>query len=139
MASSRRSRPADAHAGRSDAVAALRGALADALARHAIDSQRVAVALSGGRDSTALLDAVCAVAQPRRLEIVACHVHHGLSPHADAWQQACAAACAARRVAFAARQVLIPPTPRVSVEAAARAARYEALAAMAHETTARCV
>ena len=60
------------------------------------------VALSGGRDSAVLLDALAAVASAARRTLVAVHVHHGLSPHADAWarflrERLCAARRAARR------------------------------------------
>ncbi|HVL44875.1 MAG TPA: ATP-binding protein, partial [Acidovorax sp.] len=51
----------------------------------------VAVAWSGGRDSTALLHASAhaarALGTPRR--IVALHVHHGLQPAADDWLAHC--------------------------------------------------
>ena len=45
----------------------------------------VAVAYSGGRDSTALLHATLRSSAPLGLAVVALHVHHGLQPHADAW------------------------------------------------------
>ena len=45
----------------------------------------VAVAASGGRDSTALLHASCHAARLLGLEVLAMHVHHGLMPEADAW------------------------------------------------------
>jgi tRNA(Ile)-lysidine synthase len=48
---------------------------------------RVAVAFSGGIDSSVLLDAVARVAGPSRC--IALHVHHGLSPHADRWLAHC--------------------------------------------------
>ena len=55
----------------------------------------VAVACSGGRDSTALLHATARAAKAQGLEVVALHVHHGLSQHADAWlshiEQQCSA------------------------------------------------
>ena len=60
---------------------AVRAALGHALP----DGGRVAVAFSGGRDSTVLLDAALAVAAAGRWHVVALHVHHGLSAHADAW------------------------------------------------------
>jgi tRNA(Ile)-lysidine synthase len=49
----------------------------------------VAVAFSGGRDSTALLHAVWRQSAGTDLRVVALHVHHGLMPEADAWWLHC--------------------------------------------------
>ncbi|TAL95619.1 MAG: tRNA(Ile)-lysidine synthetase, partial [Paraburkholderia sp.] len=48
---------------------------------------RVAVAFSGGLDSTSLLDAAVRTGGAQRC--VALHIHHGLSPHADEWLAHC--------------------------------------------------
>ncbi|CAG4892390.1 tRNA lysidine(34) synthetase TilS [Paraburkholderia saeva] len=86
---------------------------------------RVAVAFSGGLDSTSLLDAAVRVAGAARC--VALHVHHGLSPHADEWLAHCDAFARERGVTFEARHVDISRESGVSIEAAARDARYRAL------------
>ena len=52
----------------------------------------VAVAYSGGRDSTALLHATLTEAVAQGVQVLALHVHHGLSSHADAWLAHCATA-----------------------------------------------
>ena len=122
--------------------------------------QHVAVAYSGGRDSTALLHLVARLAQAcGGLQVHALHVHHGLSPHADAWwvhtQDCCArwqeqglpVSWLGRRVdlghpdpfmpdAHAAARVHIPGRgPELgNREARARAARYAALHEMLVET-----
>jgi len=98
----------------------------------------VAVAFSGGRDSTALLYATLAVAGPLGLHVVALHVHHGLNPAADAWLAQARALCGrwARRgrpIEFAATRLGERPGPGDSVEAWARQARYRALRQMALE------
>jgi len=90
---------------------------------------RVVVALSGGRDSMALVDALGALAHELSIALSAAHVHHGLSAHADAWAAFCADACAARNVPLAVHRVRIVRAGGESLEAAARAARYAALAA----------
>lgn len=95
------------------------------------DPARVAVAFSGGVDSTALLDAAVRVGGAARC--VALHVHHGLSPNADAWLAQCEAFARERGVAFASRHVEVAREPGVSVEASARDARYRALDAMCIE------
>ncbi len=89
---------------------------------------RIAVAFSGGVDSSVLLDAAVRVAGASRA--VALHVHHGLSPHADAWLAHCETFARERGVEFDAQRVEVSRASGVSVEAAARDARYRALDAM---------
>ena len=98
----------------------------------------IAVAYSGGRDSTALLYATLLEAAPLGVTVFALHVHHGLSPNADAWLVACAAQCRrwAKRglpVEFVAQRLTTSPAKGESVEAWARQARYRALRTMALE------
>ncbi|CAB3734736.1 tRNA(Ile)-lysidine synthase [Paraburkholderia sediminicola] len=113
---------ADSHADR--LVLEAVGVALSALPAHA----RIAVAFSGGVDSSVLLDAVVRVAGASRC--VALHVHHGLSAHADEWLAHCEAFAQERGVEFAAQRVDVPRDAGVSVEAAARDARYRALDAM---------
>lgn len=91
----------------------------------------VAVALSGGLDSTALLDA--AVRCMGASLVIAVHVHHGLSPNADAWAAHCHAYAQSLGVRFASRQVDVVREGGESLEAAARDARYRALDALCAE------
>jgi tRNA(Ile)-lysidine synthase len=90
--------------------------------------ERIAVAFSGGVDSSVLLDAVVRVVGASRC--VALHVHHGLSPHADAWLAHCEAFAGERGVEFDAVRVDVSRSAGASIEAAARDARYRALDAM---------
>ncbi len=83
----------------------------------------LAVALSGGADSTALLLA-CAQKWPG--EVVAVHVHHGLQPAADAFEQHCGVCCAALGVPLRVQRVMARHRPGQSPEDAARRARYKA-------------
>ncbi|HEY1996811.1 tRNA lysidine(34) synthetase TilS [Paraburkholderia sp.] len=92
---------------------------------------RIAVAFSGGVDSSVLLDAAVRVAGPARC--VAFHIHHGLSPHADHWLAHCERFAAERGVEFAAQRVEVARESGVSVEATAREARYRALEALCAE------
>ncbi|MFM0742095.1 tRNA lysidine(34) synthetase TilS [Paraburkholderia xenovorans] len=89
---------------------------------------RFAVALSGGVDSSVLLDAAVRVAGASRC--IALHVHHGLSAHADEWLAHCEAFAQERGIEFAAQRVDVSRGQGMSVEAAARDARYRALDAM---------
>lgn len=95
------------------------------------------LAFSGGLDSTVLLDALAALRDgdglpggdgAPALTLRAVHVHHALSRHADEWAAHCAQACRQRDVAFSVAHVVIDGTPE-GIEAAARDARYRALAA----------
>jgi tRNA(Ile)-lysidine synthase len=90
---------------------------------------RIAVALSGGLDSMVLLRVAHAYAGEHGLALSAFHVHHGLSPNADAWRDHCERACRDLGVAFDARAVSVVKG-RSGVEAAARKARYAALGEM---------
>src|SRR5688500_13539710 len=58
-----------------------------------VTKARVAVAYSGGRDSTALLHATLRVTGPLAIDVVALHVHHGLRPNADGWLEHCRRRC----------------------------------------------
>jgi tRNA(Ile)-lysidine synthase len=94
------------------------------------------VAYSGGRDSTALLHATVAAAEPLGLRVLALHVHHGLSGEADRWLAHGQALCRrwvrrGRPVEFVARVLSTRPARGESVEAWARQARYRALREMA--------
>lgn len=96
----------------------------------------MAVAWSGGRDSTALLHATLIEAATLGAKVFALHVHHGLSPNADAWLAACEAQCARWNkrglpVTLVSTRIQTSPTPGESVEAWARQARYQALRTMA--------
>jgi tRNA(Ile)-lysidine synthase len=87
---------------------------------------RVAVAYSGGGDSTALLHAASLLQRRGLIEVFAFHVHHGLADDADQWLAHCADRAAALGVAFDADRVA-PARQGVSIEAEARRLRYAAL------------
>lgn len=84
----------------------------------------LAVAYSGGADSTALLLA-CAERWPGQVSAI--HVHHGLQAAADAFEQHCRDFCARLGVPLIVRRVDARHAPGQSPEEAARSARYEAL------------
>lgn len=89
----------------------------------------VAVAFSGGLDSTALLHAVTRAVTGQR--VVALHVHHGLQPQADAWAAQASEVAAAFGADFACTRLPGQPGPGDSIEAWARQGRYRALHDMA--------
>jgi tRNA(Ile)-lysidine synthase len=92
---------------------------------------RVAVAASGGPDSTALLHATARAAQALGVEVVALHVHHGLMPQADAWLAHVHDQARRWKVGFDSRRLQSAPASGDSVEAWARRGRWAALADMA--------
>lgn len=92
---------------------------------------RVAVATSGGRDSTALLHCTLRAAAPWGLEVVALHVHHGLLPEADDWLAQVRRQSRRWGAGFDCRHLSGTPGPGESIEAWARRERYAALAEMA--------
>ena len=99
------------------------------------------VGYSGGRDSTALLHVMARLAAQRGSglhEVVAVHVHHGISRHADDWLAHCEREAAALGLRFVGRRVTVKRSGR-GLEAAAREARYEALADVAAEVGAQVV
>jgi len=93
----------------------------------------VAVAASGGRDSTALLHCTARTAAALGIQVHALHVHHGLVDGADAWLAQVRLQSKRWGAQFHAAR-LVPAVARgESVEAWARRERYRALAAMARD------
>ncbi|ABC28700.1 predicted ATPase of the PP-loop superfamily implicated in cell cycle control [Hahella chejuensis KCTC 2396] len=86
------------------------------------DFSRLFIAYSGGLDSSVLLHAARR-AWPAKTQIEAIHVHHGLSPNADAWAEHCQKECQSLDVACHAHHVSVMAVGD-SLEAAAREARY---------------
>lgn len=87
----------------------------------------LAVAYSGGADSTALLLA-CARKWPG--QVMAVHVHHGLQAAGDDFEDHCRAVCDDLQVPLAVQKVDARHAPGQSPEAAARHARYNAIDAL---------
>lgn len=109
--------------------------LVEALAAWVVDAP-VAVAVSAGADSTALL---LAATQTWPGNVRALHVHHGLQASADDFERFCRALCARLGVPLSVRRTQIDVWPGESVESRAREARYAALADMARAAGCRQV
>ncbi len=82
--------------------------------------KRIAVALSGGIDSVVLLHLL-----KHHPGVTAIHVHHGLSPNADAWAAFCRRLCTQWSVPLSVFHVSVKKKGK-GIEAAAREARYAA-------------
>lgn len=98
------------------------------LAARLAGSESLCVGLSGGCDSVVLLHLLSR--QPRQGRLSAIHVHHGLSPNADAWADFCAGLCAQLGIPLQIRPVQVDRTAGLGLEAAARQARYQAFSAI---------
>ena len=98
-----------------------------ALSRETSEDARFAVAFSGGLDSTVLLAALSRITDTAQIR--ALHVDHGLHPDSAEWARRCERVSARLGVPFVAVRVRVDPHQGIGIEAAARRARYAALAA----------
>ncbi|HEY6822099.1 MAG TPA: tRNA lysidine(34) synthetase TilS, partial [Burkholderiales bacterium] len=85
----------------------------------------IVVGLSGGLDSVVLLHLLKARAARQGFALRALHVHHGLSPNAEAWARHCRALCQAWGIPIQVSRVRVSRNGK-GREAAAREARYAA-------------
>ncbi|AZN35931.1 tRNA lysidine(34) synthetase TilS [Iodobacter ciconiae] len=86
------------------------------------------VGLSGGLDSVVLLHLLATLRHSQLFVLRALHVHHGLSPNADAWAQFAMDCAANLGVKCAVERVSLAPFLKQGTEGAARTARYAAFA-----------
>jgi len=114
MASSRKTAASETVVARIDA----------ALAAHVPAGARLTLGLSGGIDAGVLLAALAALRPRRGFHLDCLHVHHGISPNADAWAAHARALAAAYGLDCAVRKVDLAPHRGLGLEGAARAARY---------------
>jgi tRNA(Ile)-lysidine synthase len=115
MASSRKSNLADTVAAR----------LAPLLPKHS----SILIGLSGGMDSVVLLHLLHSLAPRFEWRLSALHVHHGISPNADAWADFCTGLCARYDIPLHVERVDIAPLrDEHGIEAAARKLRHAAFA-----------
>ncbi|MBL0165090.1 MAG: tRNA lysidine(34) synthetase TilS [Xanthomonadales bacterium] len=92
----------------------------------AIPSTPIALALSGGLDSTALLHALSSSLAARQRGLRAIHIDHGLHAQSGDWSQHCQRICAQCDVPLTVVKVVVKQTAGTGLEASARAARYAA-------------
>ncbi|MBM3366376.1 MAG: tRNA lysidine(34) synthetase TilS [Betaproteobacteria bacterium] len=101
-------------------------ALEAILARVVVSDLQIAVAYSGGLDSSVLLHLAAHYCQRQAMPLHAFHVHHGLSPFADDWLRHGEQQASALGVSFDAARITLDDATG-SIEHAARSARYAAL------------
>lgn len=88
---------------------------------------RLCCAFSGGADSVVLLDVLGALRPHFNYRLEAAHVHHGLNPAADEWQDFCAEFCERRNIPLHVFRVEVSRDHPGGPEEAARIARHAAL------------
>jgi tRNA(Ile)-lysidine synthase len=113
--------------------AALAAALRRALQALSERPRRIAVAFSGGADSAMLAVHAAAVAPALGIEVMLFHVHHGLQTQADAWARQGQDLAAKLGLPLIEARVQVEHAAGAGIEAAAREARYAALARLARE------
>ena len=89
---------------------------------------RYVIALSGGLDSTVLLHALASHRGGHGKALLAAHIDHGLQPESGRWALHCEQTAGGLDVDFECVRVAVDPASRQGIEAAAREARYGALA-----------
>ncbi len=93
------------------------------------EGSSILIGLSGGVDSVVLLHLLQRLSPRFSWKIAAMHVHHGISPNADAWAQFCTGLCARFNIPLHVEQVDINPLRAHGIEAAARKLRHAAFSA----------
>jgi tRNA(Ile)-lysidine synthase len=88
------------------------------------------VAFSGGIDSTALLHALVACRSELESQIVAVHIDHGLHRASMRWDDHCRRIAQEFHVDYLSCRIVTPENSGMGVEAAAREARYAAIAGL---------
>ena len=117
----------DRHMKENKLIVILQQTLADASGR------AIVVALSGGLDSSVLLHALASLPEARVRGLRTVHVDHGLHADSSRWVEHCRALAKSLAVPFESVAVAVPRTSGNGLEAAARGARYAALAHHLHE------
>src|SRR5882762_9318566 len=104
--------------------------VAAVLAPRIFPGAHLALGLSGGLDSVALLSILLELAPALKFSLRAVHVNHGISPNAAHWAEFCGGLCARLAVPLQVESVDISPHRGLGLEGAARRSRHEAFARM---------
>jgi tRNA(Ile)-lysidine synthase len=99
----------------------------DVVSENIEPNSRLILALSGGVDSRVLLDLMARYSTQTRREVMAVHVHHGLSANANDWAAQCQLWCDEYKISCYVERVELNDLSGDSLEERARVARYDAL------------
>lgn len=91
---------------------------------------KLAIAYSGGLDSSVLLHVAHKFAIKYGFSLCAFHIHHAISRNADDWLAHCHAQCRQLGVEFDAQKIAVAKSAKNGLEEAARIGRYAALGAL---------
>lgn len=97
----------------------------DILRAHVSGKDHLVVALSGGVDSVVLLHLLHILSRSIMFRLSAVHVEHGISSYAAQWSDFCQNQCGALGIPIQIFRLKVQKVPQVSLEAAARQARYQ--------------
>lgn len=100
----------------------------DALETAGNRPDRYVIALSGGLDSAVLAHALAVSRERHGKSLLAVHVDHQLHPESASWNDYCRKLAGTLGIEFVAETVSVDPAGGGGLEAAARSARYSALA-----------
>src|SRR5437879_6663374 len=113
---------------RNSSSSELPGRVAAVLAPEIFPGAHLALGLSGGLDSVALLSILLELAPALGFSLRAVHVNHGISPNAARWAEFCGALCARLGVPLQLETVDISAHRHLGLEGAARRSRHEVFA-----------
>ncbi len=102
----------------------IREAVEIVLRQYVPEQNHLILALSGGVDSVVLLQILAQTSKQFAFNLSAIHIEHGISPNAKQWSDFCQNYCDALGVPLTIFRLNIKKQPQVSLEAAARRARY---------------
>ena len=108
--------------------AELPGRVAAEIAPGIFPGAHLALGLSGGLDSVALLSVLLEVAPALQFSLRAVHVNHGISANAGRWAEFCAELCGKSKTPLQIESVEVAAYRDLGLEGAARRARYEVFA-----------
>lgn len=94
------------------------------LRQYVSEQNHLVLALSGGVDSVVLLQILAQISKQFTFNLSAVHVEHGISPNAKQWSDFCQNYCDALSIPLTIFHLSIKKQSQVSLEAAARQARY---------------
>ena len=104
------------------------GGVAAGIAPAIFPGAHLALGLSGGIDSVALLSVLLELAPALQFSLRAVHVNHGISPNAARWAEFCTELCGKSNTPLQLESVDISSYRDLGLEGAARRARYEVFA-----------
>lgn len=97
------------------------------------DDLQIAVAYSGGLDSSVLLHLTHLFCSANQTSAHALHIHHGLNSAADAWEQHCRAQALVYQMPFESAHLQLDLGEALGIEQAARIARYGQMGKMCRQ------